>query len=195
MVRQSFDAAFQSSIELEDWETVRKRLKNDIERKNRTLNIYKGEMSALHIACQRNPPTDVIKLLLEIDPDATMRRSQPYGELPLHFATGYNTASVDVIKQVVDARPSSVSVQTMLGVSALHQACIFHAPYEVIKVLVEASPAALYIEDANGRTPWDIAKVTYFLFNPKYWKLLHLLAIGRSKKVKWDKIRFPSGRQ
>ena len=192
MARQRLE----SSIEIEDWETVRKKLKkNDIEKKKGTHKMYKWEMSALHLACQHNPPVDVIKLLLKSNPDATMRRSQPYGELPLHFATGYNTASVDVIKQVVDIRPSSVSVQTTLGVSALHQACIFHAPYEVIKVLVEASPAALYIEDANGRTPWDIAKVTYFLFNPKYWKILHLLSSGRTKTVKEEGYTSPLGCQ
>jgi len=192
MVRQRFDSAVQSYIELEDWDAVRKRLIKDTEKK-RSHKIYKRNMSALHLACNHNPPADIIKLLLGANPDATLCRSQPYGQLPLHFATGYNTCSVDVIQQLVEVCPSSVSAQTTQGVSPLHQACTFHAPYEVIEVLAEASPEALYIEDANGRTPWDIAKVTYFLYNPKYWKILYILSGGRTKRIKGRAYTFPVG--
>ena len=192
MVRQRFDSAVQSDIELENWDAVRKRLIKDTEKK-RSHKIYKRNMSALHIACCHDPPADIIKLLLEANPDATMCRSHPYGELPLHFATGYNTASVDVIQLLVQVCPSSVSAQNTLGVSPLHQACIFHAPYEVIAILAAAHPEALYIQDANGRTPWDIAKVTYFLFNPMYWKILYILSGGRTKRVKGRTYSFPEG--
>ena len=148
-------------------------------------------MSALHLACQRTPPADIIQMLLDANPDAVKSRSQPYGELPLHFATGNNMASLEVIRQLVDVDPSTVASQSTLGVSPLHQACTFHASYDIVKTLVDALPEALYIEDAHGRTPWDIAKVTYFLFNPFSWKVLYLLSSGREKRIRGKAYVFP----
>lgn len=193
MPRQRFDSAVQSSIELRNWDKVRLNLVKDSStpEKKRSHKIYKRDMSALHLACQYDPPADIVKLLIEANPDAILMRSQPHGDLPLHFATGYNTASVEVIRQLVDANASTVAVQNTFGVSPLHQACLFHAPYDVIKVMVEASPEAVYIEDAQGRTPWDIAKVNYFFLSPWNWKVLYLLAGGRHKRIKGKAYVFP----
>jgi hypothetical protein len=71
---------------------------------------------------------------------------------------------------------------------------VFHASYDVIKVLVEAMPEAVHIEDSQGRTPWDIAKVNYFFFNPLNWKVLLLLAGGRHKRVKGKAYVFPNNK-
>ncbi len=57
----------------------------------------------------------------------------------------------------------------------MHNACTFHAPYEILKELVNADPEVLYLKDACHRTPWDIAKVQYSLCNPKNWRILYLL--------------------
>lgn len=194
MPRQRFDSAVQSSIELRNWDKVRITLVKDSNtpEKKRSHKIYKRDMSALHLACQYDPPADIVKMLIEANPDAILLRSQPHGDLPLHFATAYNTASVEVIRQLVEANSSTVGAQNSLGVSPLHQACLFHASYDVIKVLVEALPEAVYIEDAQGRTPWDIAKVNYFFFNPWNWKVLYLLAGGRHKRIKGKAYVFPN---
>ena len=192
MVRQRFDSAVLSSIELERWDTLRSRLKSDADRK-RSHEIYKSQMSVLHLACKHKPPLDVVSLLLDANPSAAHARSQPYGELPLHFATGNYMASPDVIQKLVSVNPGAVAVQTTdARLTPLHQACMFHAPYPIIKALVDACPIALNIQDVHGRTPWDIAKVQYLSFNPQHWKVLYLIGSGMGgmqtkaeTKIKW----------
>lgn len=184
MVRQRFDSAVQLSIDLEDWETVRSRLKSDTERV-RSRTIYKSQMSALHLACKHDPPIDVINLLIEANPHAAFIRSHPHGELPLHYATGSYIASSDVINELVKLNPAAVATQRTddLRTTPLHQVCTFHAPYEIIKMLVDACPRALDIKDGLGRTPWDIAKIQYFdPFHLDNWKVLYLLAPGNRKR-------------
>ncbi len=185
----------QSSIEVEDWGTVRSGLKNNRtadDRKKRSLKIYRRQMSALHLACQHNPPIDIVKSLLESNPNAARQRSQPRGEIPLHFATSFNAASVEVIRELVQAKPSTVTAMSTIGVTPLHQACIFRAPYETIRIMVDACPEAVHIEDSQGRTPFDIAKATYFLFNPICWRILYLLSGGNTKRIKGVPYVFPT---
>ena len=66
-------------------------------------------MTMLHLTCRHNPPSDVVELLLEANPQATILKSSPYDEIPLHFATGKNMASTNVIRQLVKVNPKTVS--------------------------------------------------------------------------------------
>lgn len=197
---------FKSLIEYEDWDTIRSKLSKENDptgtwAHKRCTKIYHQNKTALHLACQHHPPDDILLSILNANPSAASVPSQPHGELPLHFATGFHrhdrhdrhhaaaghnlNASLGVIQHLVTAYPASIAARTTYGVTPLHQACTFRAPYEVIRVMVEAFPEALHVEDEQGRTPWDIAKVTYFIFNPVYWKILYLLSssapVSRSK--------------
>jgi hypothetical protein len=77
--------------------------------RKRSKKIYSSQMTMLHLTCRYDPPSDIIELLLQANPKATMAKSLPYGEIPLHFATGRNMASTDVIKQLVKVNPKGVS--------------------------------------------------------------------------------------
>ena len=180
-MRPRFDSAVQSSIEFEDWDKIRARIKSDKEAK-RSHKIYKSQMSALHLTCQRDPPADIVSHLLKANPKAASSPSQPYGEIPLHFALGKRLASIEVIELLIKFHPDGVSTQNTMGSTPLHTACTFSAPYEVIKVLCDASPRAVFIKDNNGRTPWDIAKVQYTIFNPWNWFILRTLSQGAYSK-------------
>ena len=43
-------------------------------------------MSPLHYACERRPPADVVRILIDSFPVATLTRAMPGGCLPLHIA-------------------------------------------------------------------------------------------------------------
>jgi len=184
-MRPRFDSAVQSSIEFEDWNKIRARLKSDKEAK-RSHKIYKSQMSALHLACQRDPPTDIVSHLIKANPKAASSPSQPYGEIPLHFALGKRLASIEVIRLLVEIYPDGISTENTMGTTPLHIACTFAAPYEIIKLLCDSCPRAVFIEDNNGRTPWDIAKVQYTIFNPWNWFMLKTLRGGAYKKETGD---------
>lgn len=190
-MRKRFDSAISSCIEFEQWDVVRNRLQNDTERK-RSYKIYKSKMSALHLACQHNPPADIIKMLLDANPMAASARSHPFGELPLHFATGQNMASEEVILLLADANKSAISAQTTQGISPLHQACTFKASFEILKILVNKNPEAVFIRDCHDRTPFDVAKVMYSIFYPDTWKIWYLLSGGRTKRIKGQPYIFPA---
>lgn len=71
--------------------------------------MYSSQMTMLHLTCRHNPPSDVVELLLEANPQAAVLQSAPYDEIPLHYATGRNMASTDVIGQLVRINPKTVS--------------------------------------------------------------------------------------
>ncbi len=66
----------------------------------------------------------------------------------------------------------------------MHQACTFHAPFETLRVLVNADPQVVYLQDRFQRTPWDVAKVQYTFLNPMNWRVLCLLWAGSGSATK-----------
>ena len=76
--------------------------------------------------------------------------------------------------------------QSSLGVTPMHQACTFHAPFDTLKVMVNADPDVLILPDRFQRTPWDVAKVQYSFLNPMNWRILCLLWGGstNTRKIK-----------
>ena len=62
----------------------------------------------LHLACQRGVEPDIIRTLLEIEPEAAKLKSKINGCLPLHIATK-NGCSDEVIQMLIHAFPAAVN--------------------------------------------------------------------------------------
>mmetsp|Transcript_26272 Transcript_26272/g.30519 ORF Transcript_26272/g.30519 Transcript_26272/m.30519 type:complete len:182 (+) Transcript_26272:118-663(+) len=163
-----------SIVDLEQWDVLRNKLKLD-KNGRRAKKMYGTKSTMLHLICKKQPPSDIIETLLKANPEAAFLKSDPYDELPLHHAFQRRMASTDVVRLLVKENPKAISTLSGLGVSPIHQACTFHAPYETLKVLVDAEPEVLSLEDDHHRTPWDVAKVQYSFLNPMNWRILCLL--------------------
>ena len=109
--------------------------------------------TALHIACRRQPPIDVIVALIRAYPAATELKTVD-GMTPLHFAC-YCGASVDIIKILIEAGPESVSKVDSRGRTPLHCACAgFRTDdkHEILKALLDSNPNIVLDHDNMGRT-------------------------------------------
>jgi len=82
-----------------------------------------GEWTALHIACKRDPPADVITTLCAIShiPAETF---DLYNKLPIHYAAEYG-ASVDVMKALIECCPQCLSGVDNEGRTPLHISFMF----------------------------------------------------------------------
>jgi len=77
-----------------------------------------GEWTALHIACKRDPPADVVKTLCTMShiPAETF---DLYNKLPIHYAAEYG-ASFDVMKALIECCPQCLSGVDNEGRTPLH---------------------------------------------------------------------------
>jgi len=175
-LNSSYANSIRVGIESESWNFVRKQLQNDTTNMKCAHKTYTGGNTALHLVCQHNPPIDIVQKLLDANPHAVQKKNLA-GEIPLHLATGHNLASLEVIDLLVKTDRKTVGVPSnSLKQTALHQACTFHAPLDVIYLLIDAYPEAIHQKDELGRTPFDISKSTFPLLNPSNWKVLYKLS-------------------
>ena len=108
----------------------------------------------IHEVCKKNPPTDIISQILDIDSDATKEKCHR-GYLPLHYACYYR-ASKSVIETLLESYPEAIQYAGMDSRSLpLHLACKTNAPPEVIKTLIQAYPYALKTRDGSGKKPQE----------------------------------------
>jgi len=105
------------------WEEARNLLHDKSENANTARETASqpggyGEWTALHIACKRDPPADVIKTLCELSvtPAETF---DLYNKLPIHYAAEYG-ADVGVMKALIECCPQCLSGVDNEGRTALH---------------------------------------------------------------------------
>jgi hypothetical protein len=98
----------------------------------------------LHYLVMEKPPSDLVKRLLQLAPDA-VKVPDIKGGLPLNVAVGWN-ASSDIIKILLEAYPEAAKVPDKDDRLPLHIALFFEAFFEassdIIKMLLEACPEA-----------------------------------------------------
>jgi ankyrin repeat protein len=98
----------------------------------------------LHIACQSNPPLEVIQALLAVCPQAATDKDI-LGNTPLHVAASNPETDPATVMALLQVCPVAVSITNTEGLTALHMACR-HAPANerVIELLIDAAyPYAL----------------------------------------------------
>ena len=66
-------------------------------------------------------------------------------------------ASVDKITEILSRNPAAIkSVNKFTKRLALHWACVYDSPFEIVKVLVEKYPKAIALADKEGMTPMHL---------------------------------------
>mmetsp|Transcript_34536 Transcript_34536/g.101498 ORF Transcript_34536/g.101498 Transcript_34536/m.101498 type:complete len:352 (-) Transcript_34536:11-1066(-) len=120
--------------------------------------------SALHLSCLHNPPADIIQTFLAINPNAGLGRSNPSGEVPLHYAVRCRKSGPAdaAVRTLIASCPESISCRSSPQYGSrtpLHLACAVQANPAIIGLLRDADPTgARTVQDGTGQTAWDIAK-------------------------------------
>jgi len=114
-------------------------------------------MSPLHYACERRPPVQLVRVLIDAFPFAVLTRAMPGGCLPLHIACTWG-ASPEVVESLLAADHGSVKVKDELGNVALHSACFSGADIRIVAMLLAADGKSVVARNHQGSRPIDICK-------------------------------------
>jgi hypothetical protein len=116
---------------LEATEMDRKRLSSSVRSKNDD-----GE-TALHIACRKRAPYDIIKSLIDIGGYKLVTDADSFGgSLPLHYCCRYG-AEISVIRLLIYiGGKETVYTEDVIGNLPLHWALSKNASFDIIKFLV-----------------------------------------------------------
>jgi Ankyrin repeats (3 copies) len=151
-------------IERRQWSSVVARVRQDpLEAEQELQVMTRGGfmastgLSPLHYACERRPPVDVVRCLMEAFPVATLTRAMPGGCLPLHIACTWGS-SPEVVSALLAADAGSVRVKDELGNIALHSACFSGADIKVVEALLHYDPKSVLARNHQGSRPFDICK-------------------------------------
>lgn len=151
-------------IERRQWSSVVARIRQDPMEAEQELQVMtrggftaSTGMSPLHYACERKPPAEVARLLMEAFPVATLTRAMPGGCLPLHIACTWG-GSAEVVKVLLAADSGSVRIKDELGNVALHSACFSGADSKVIEALLQSDGKSVLARNHQGSRPIDICK-------------------------------------
>ena len=112
------------------------------------LQVDEAGKTALHLACQNNPPGDIIDVFMSIVAETT-QWSDGFGWLPIHYACAY-AASTYAIKSLVEAYPESKTTVDRKGRTPLHFALGTTNANSAAIVLILASTGAASYADDNG---------------------------------------------
>ena len=151
-------------IEQHQWNSVIARVRQDpLEAEQELQVMTRGGfmastgMSPLHYACERKPPAQVVRQLVDCFPFAAMTRAMPGGCLPLHIACTWGS-SPEAVKVLLAADSGSVRVKDELGNVPLHSACFSGADSRVVEALLLADGKSVLARNHQGSRPIDICK-------------------------------------
>jgi len=113
--------------------------------------------SALHYACERRPPIEVVNALIAACPVAVSKRAMPGGALPLHIACTWY-APVAVVSALVTADRAACKTPDELGNLPLHSACFSGTGTAVVESLLRSYPKATLMRNNQGSLPEEISK-------------------------------------
>ena len=111
----------------------------------------------LHYACERRPPKELISILINLCPEAVVRKTMPGGKLPLHIACTWH-ASTEVIDLLLSADRRTSRIPDDLGNLPIHSACFSGGSSSAIEKLLKAYPKAVLSRTNQGSLPEDITK-------------------------------------
>jgi len=135
-----------------------------------------GEWTALHIACKRDPPADVIRNLCELSvtPAETF---DLYNKLPIHYAAEYG-ADVKVMQALIECCPRCLSGVDSEGRTALHLSFKYSIKdpatlvdpmrefpgIEEVTTLLGDETDVIWATDENDYTPlhYAVSNIDYF---------------------------------
>ena len=131
---------------------------------------YRRKATALHLTCTRDPPLDVVKRLIQTNPEAVSSPTRLGWEYPLHYAVGSGMASDSVINVLAETCPDAVSkVSTGAARFGAHQSPLHLAvtaflrdtdaspSLSVLRTMCRRKHDARKVRDGSGRTPLELA--------------------------------------
>lgn len=102
----------------------------------RPLGLF--AMLPLAIACKNQLPFEVVNRLVQLCPEAL--HSLDFKRLlPLHHALCSSSASLEVVRLLIDTYPMSMRAYDDMGRAPIHVACMCRAPLQVVQFLLEKS--------------------------------------------------------
>ena len=139
------------------------------------VNSPNRKESILHEVCRFQPPLKVVRKIIKMNP-TLLNDVNFQGRLPLHIAT-VNGASFDVVLYLCECNPTAAGLQDLQGKTPLHL-LVGESPYRIlektldefmlealssqgisriVRVLVNASPETVNLEDISGMSALDYA--------------------------------------
>jgi ankyrin repeat protein len=109
----------------------------------------------LHHAVEGRNELAVVKFLAKEEPEALQKKDNR-GRVPLHFAAHVGTLAV--VQFLAEASASTLREKMDDGRLPLHLAARHRMGLDVVKLLVNKWPDAIFVKDASGRTPFDAAR-------------------------------------
>ena len=146
MINQNDEDLIQPSMigfaKTRDWENLMSRARAHPDEVHASANRGKLSESVLHWACFHNCPTEVIEILLEIDPEALCSRDQFY-QTPLHIICA---------KDMLACQPAESLRWLQNLVKNIH--CI-----------VDIDPSTVSAKDSKAMTPYEVLWSKFQRFN------------------------------
>jgi len=126
----------------------------------------------IHIACRVGASHEVIEVLLDSVGFESAQASDCEGRLPLHLAASNNDTSTKTIQTLLKVYDRATRLPDDFGLLPLHWACSKNASPRTIETIIQAYPYAVEANDAWGRQPEALAKLSK---NPEKAQVLELL--------------------
>ena len=133
---------------------------------------YGGDLP-IHVACREGASKEVIQIILNSDQFESSKVADCEGRLPLHLAAANKNASVKTIQDLIRVNERATRTPDDFKLLPLHWACSKNASPRVIETIIQAYPYAVEVEDAWGRTPLGLAKISK---NPEKAHVVELLS-------------------
>lgn len=167
------------AIQNEKWSDVRHILSTQdgkARARTKSYTVEEETLSALHLACCKNAPPDVVHTLITTGQPLLTTRPSDLSALHCCFLSSRSKKqqpSPEVVRLLLEAFPNAVAqpnARAMGSKTPLHLACEQKASTSVIQMLYEANPTVAQLENCKGETPWDVARQYSWILHPKWRK-------------------------
>jgi hypothetical protein len=109
-----------------------------------------GKPNPLQYACFRRSTLEVIKLLVELNPE-TAKMVTEHGDTPLHLACCTRGTSLEVFTLLIEAYPDALIKANQFRETPLHLACKHHCQFpELLLLLLSHCPPQVFVMLASG---------------------------------------------
>eukprot|EP00956_Cyclotella_meneghiniana_P045777 scaffold384142_cov122-Cyclotella_meneghiniana.AAC.1 len=113
----------------------------------------------IHYACFYELNVETAKYLYDSFPSG-INQPDSRGQYPLHYFVDNTDSSdqlLDLLNFMLEHDKGAVSTQDNDGNLALHIACEKFGRVEVVKLIFDAHPYGMFIQNNHGKTPMDVA--------------------------------------
>lgn len=117
---------------------------------------HESHVLPIHVACSLHAPLDVIRAIVEANPDCLSKKESSFKRLPIHVACQF-AAPADVIDYLAQQYVAGTLEPDILGRLPIHYACSNGAPMSVVKTLLQSNAASPVYADYNGWLPIHVA--------------------------------------